>query len=272
MSKWQCRWSPTLGKLEATHQKIWGTENYRDIEKPCIFFGLYGLPDFMVLRQHKGKRAILWAGSDIRHFVSGYWIDDKGKIKIDPKPLAKWINKNCESWIENKVEYDALKKFGIKSRICPSFLGDVNKFKISFKSNNKLYSSVSGNDFKLYGWDKIDKLAGENKDIEFHLYGNTKPFKTKNKNIILHGRVSKGQMNKEIKQMAGAIRMTEFDGFSEIIAKSVLMGQYPVSLIKYPHTISPEKIRDILKKKKPNIKGREYFIKILNKFIWNTKN
>ena len=62
----------------------------------------------------------------------------------------------------------------IESQVCPSFLGDVNKFEVSFKPGNKVYTSVSGNDFKLYGWDKIPKLALENPAIEFHLYGNSK--------------------------------------------------------------------------------------------------
>ena len=76
--KWQCKWSPTLGELEATHQEVWGTSDYVSDETPTVFFGLYGLPDFYALWRHKGRKCILWTGSDIRHFRDGYWLDEKG--------------------------------------------------------------------------------------------------------------------------------------------------------------------------------------------------
>ena len=76
-------------------------------------------------------------------------------------------------------------------------------------------------------------------------------------------------MNKEIKKMTGAIRMTEFDGFSEIIAKSLLWEQWPISLIFYPFAFSPDDLKILKTLKEPNTAGRDYFIKILNKYPWN---
>jgi len=238
-----------------------------------VFFGLYGLPDFYALWRHKGKRAILWAGSDIIHFIKGYWLEDGGKIKIDCKPLAKWIDKYCDSYVENEIEYKALKKVGIASRVIPSFLGDVNKFDISYKWKERpsVYTSVSGNDFKVYGWDKVIELAKKNPEIDFFLYGNTIPFNGYHENVIVRGRLPKAKMNREIKDMQGALRMTEFDGASEIIVKAMLMGQWPVSLIKYPHTLRPEEMGKLLKLKKPNVIGRNSYIKKLNKFPWQMK-
>ena len=271
-----CRWSPTLGALESTHQKIWKTKNYNpktDIDKPCVWFGLYGLPDFYSLWRHKGKRYILWAGTDLLHFKNGYWLEDGGEIKIDNKGMAKWLNKYCENWVENKPEQEELKKLGIKSKVCPSFLGDVNKFNINYKWNDKpkLYTSVSGDDFERYGWDKIPMLAQLYPDVEFHMYGsnNYHPI-AKEPNIINHGRVPKAQMNREIKKMQGALRLIKIEGFSEIVAKSILMGQYPVSLIDYPYMLKVSEIGKLKTLKKPNIKGREYYLKKLNKFVWAT--
>jgi hypothetical protein len=272
MQKWQCRWSPTLGELEGTHQEVWGTKEYENDTDPTVFFGLYGLPDFYALWRHKGRKCILWAGSDIRHFMKGYWLDGEGDIKLCNKGLAKWINKNCENYVENEIEYLALKFHGIESQIVPSFMGDVNKFEISFRSGNKLYTSVSGDDFKVYGWDKLPELALANPDIEFHLYGNTKdPFDAVFSNVLVHGRVPKEQMNAEIKEMQGALRLTEFDGFSEIVAKSVLMGQYPVSLIRYPHILLLDQISHIAEFNVPNIEGRNHYLNIINKYPWNQK-
>lgn len=273
MQKWQCRWSPTLGALEATHQEIWSTEDYTDQDRPTVFFGIYGLPDFYTLWRHKGRKCILWAGSDIQHFLNGYWLDEGGKMKIHPLQLASWIDTYCESYVENEVEKNALASVGVRAKVVPSFLGNVNKFEVSFKPGNKLYTSVSGDDFELYGWHMLPYLARENPDIEFHCYGNTKPLPIllpqALPNLIFHGRVPKEVMNAEIKEMQGALRLTKFDGFSEILAKSILMGQWPVSLIDYPFMFSVSELGKIKNITEPNLGGRTFYIKQLNKYPWS---
>lgn len=270
-----CRWSPTLGELEDTAEKIWGTPAYEnDRDAPVVFFGLYGLPDFYTLWRHRGKKYILWTGSDITNFKNGYWLEEGGKIALNPRPLARWINKYCESWCENVVEQNALQIAGIYAQVCPSFLGNVKSYSLSFVPNNvpKLYTSVSGNNFELYGWHRIPELAKKNPDIEFHLYGNTiKPPYKFTDNVILHGRMPKEQMNVEIEKMQGALRLTSFDGFSEILAKSVLWGQWPVSLIKYPHMLLPTELGYFREKREPNKAGREFYLENLNKYPWNIK-
>lgn len=257
-TKWRCRIAPSLGALEGTPAEVWGTLPYGDKYDPTVFFGLYGLPDFYTLWGHRGKKYILWAGSDIRHLIGGYWLDDsEWGAKLPPEPIANWISRNCESWVENKVEAEALRKLGIESKVCPSFMGDVNNFPVSEKRIEKrYYSSVSSNDFELYGWAKINKIAEQNPDIGYHLYGNTVEWKAP-KNVIVHGKVPKEIMNGEIKSMTGAIRLVDFDGCSELVVKAVLMGQEVISAIDYP----------FLHAKNP----REELLKTLNKFPWNTK-
>lgn len=273
--KWKYRWAPSIGSLEKTAEEVWGIEKYNpetDRRNPVVFFGLYGLPDFYTLWRHKGRKAILWAGTDITHFVNGYWLDDEGGIRISPFALAEWINMNCESYVENWVEHDALERLGIKSEVIPSFLGNIDDYPISYVHSErpKVYASVSGDNFVLYGWNKISLLALQNPDVEFHLYGNETPWEGP-ANVIVHGRVLKEQMNEEIKQMQGGIRLTEFDGFSEILAKSILWGQYPISLIKYPHILGPEQLQLLKFNTEPNIEGREYYRTVLNKYPWNAK-
>ena len=130
--QWQCRIAPSLGGgFSGTPNECWGTKDYTNQDDPTVFFGLYGLPDFCAFRSHKGKKAILWAGSDLRYFADGYWIDDKGKQRVNPHDFAKYLKK-FDNWVENTVEADLLKKFGIKAKVCPSFLGDVSKFKPEF--------------------------------------------------------------------------------------------------------------------------------------------
>jgi hypothetical protein len=274
MRKWQCRVAPSLGGLEGEHHEVWGTEPYLDNTKPTAFFGVYGLPDFYALWSHKGEKAILWAGSDIRHFEKGYWLEDGGGISVDNKGMAAWINKYCQNYVENQVEYNALKRLGIESEIVPSFMGNTDDFQPCFKSNvgyPHVFTSVSGDDFELYGWDKINDLAEDNPEITFHMYGNTKEW-IGPENMVVHGRVPKEEMNKDIKNMQGCIRMVEFDGFSEIVAKAFLYEQYPISLIPYPHSILPKDIRSLRWKDEPNTSGREWLLSEVNRYPWNENN
>lgn len=236
---------------------------------------MYGLPDFCAFRSHKGKKAILWAGSDLRYFADGYWIDDKGKQRVNPHDFAKYLKK-FDNWVENTVEADLLKKFGIKAKVCPSFLGKTNSFNVSFKQGNKVYASVSGDDFNLYKWDLIEEIAGKVPDVNFYLYGNKKGWKTKHKNVIIRGRLSQKDMDNEIKNMQCGLRLLGFDGASEVVVKSVLWGQHAISKIAYPFVDNyktKEDLINILKllplKQKPNLRARKWFIKNLNHYTWN---
>lgn len=277
MNTWQCRWSPTLGALEDTHQNVWGTMEYAWDDQPTVFFGVYGFPDFYALWRHRRHRAILWAGTDILHFIDGYLLE-KGN-PIEPMSLARWINNNCESWVENQAEKAVLESYGIFSKVCPSYLGDVNlPISYEWSERPKVYLSVSGNEFNKYGWDVVEKIAHK-VDVEFYLYGNTKKWISKHKNVVVRGRIPKEEMNKEISKMQCGLRPLAFDGFSEILAKSVLWGQYPISLIPYPHITKYltngqliSKLKQLKHKKEPNIEAAEYYRRTINKYPWNTKS
>lgn len=233
MQKWQCRVAPSLGEgFAGDVYSAWGVKFYENDTDPTVFFGIYGLPDFYALWRHKGRKAILWAGSDIRHLYKGYWLDEVGKIRIDPNALVDWIAENCESYCENETEKDLLWQMCIRPKaIIPSFLGNVADYSIQeLRTDQKrYYTSVSGDDFELYGWHEIDGIAKSNPNTEYHLYGNTKEWITTEKNVIIHGRISQAEMNEQIKSMTGALRLTKFDGASEILVKSTLWGQKPLS-------------------------------------------
>lgn len=270
---WQCKIANSLGGgFAGTPNQVWGTGDYVNNTDPTVFFGCYGLPDFYAIWRHKGRKAILWAGSDIRHLLNGYWLEDGGAIRLPPKEMAKWLNKNCENYCENIVEWKALKGLGIDSTIIPSFLGNVNDYQVEYKWSDtpKVYASVSGDDFKLYKWDVIDLLAREHRGIEFHLYGNKTPWATGEKNVIVHGRVPQEVMNAEIKQMQAGLRLLDFDGFSEITAKSFLWGQWPITTIPYPHALTLSDLGSLKDKKEPNLEGRNYYLNTLNKYPWTS--
>lgn len=270
---WQCCISPTLGDgFEGTPETAWGTTEYQYKDRPTVFMGMYSYKDFLSVWTHQGQKAILWCGGDILRLTkTGYWLHDSPVMTLDSGKIAKWINENCENYCENIWEYDELKKIGIEAKIVPSFLGNVGEYEVSFKPGNRIYASVSGDNFEQYGWHKVEALARVNKDLEFHLYGNTKEWKTENKNVIVHGKVDKRIMNSEIKDMQAGIRLLEADGFSEILAMSILWGQYPISEIEYPYMLQPRQLRMILDKKAPNFAGRNYYLNILNNYPWNKR-
>ncbi len=76
--------------------------------------------------------------------------------------------------------------------------------------------------------------------------------------------------------MQAGLRPLEFDGFSEITAKSILWGHQTISRIAYPHVDSYTTndqlitlINDIKNKRLPNLAAREWLIKNVNQFPWN---
>lgn len=280
--KVRCRIAPSLGGgFDGTPSEVWGTEPYiqeLDQDKPCIFFGMYGIPDFMALWRHKGKKYILFAGTDIQHFIKGYWLDYKGEIRVDPRPLAQWINKYCESWVENDAQKRVLGAHGITAQVCPSFLGDIKKYPVNYKQSDvpKVFMSVSGDNFEQYGWDVIERIAHLTPRVTYYLYGSSN-WKTRHSNVIIRGRVPIDVMNNEVKAMQCGLRLnTGTDGFSEITAKSVLWGQWPIVYrhYSYPHISNVACEEELIKllnslRYRENVNpAREYFIQNINKYPW----
>lgn len=283
MQEITCRWSPTLGALEDTAENVWGTPEWKpediDVYGETVFFGVYGLPDFWKIWRHKGVRYILWAGQDIVHLQNGYHLEDGGGIRVDSTPLCEWMNKYCENWCENKVEQTALAEMGIEAHIQQSFLGQVDDYEITYKQNDRpsVYLSANPGREVEYGWGIVEQIAHKC-DVDFHLYGSP-DWTTKHSNVIVHGRVPKEEMNEQIKTMQCGLRLNAFDGFSEVTAKSVLWGQYPITpgSFEYPHLDGYRDLHHLVfllnrlrLKAEPN-PARDYYLENLNNFPWNQK-
>lgn len=319
-----CRWASSLGSLESDAQSVWGTPPYDFVlhrEKPCVFFGLYDLRDYIALWWHRGKSYVLWAGSDIRNLRSNFIFND-GKLLWLSQLFAmtgfnfrSFLIKNvlfkAEHWVENEAEAWQLKDMGLKvAGICPSFLGDIKKYKSCFRPGNKIWCSANKKREGEYGWGTVLSIAWALPELEFHLYGSdwdwadrkcedyTPGYVIKSQgitwkdycpNVFVHGRIPKEKMNREIKKMQCGLRLNKHDGFSEVTAKSVLWGQYPITYL-YNDKIDQfaaddhgmqttfknlQKLAKLLKripeKKKPNTKAREFYLKRLNDFPWNSK-
>lgn len=248
--------------------------------------GLYDLRDYIALARHQGKAWVLWCGSDLQNLINGFVFND-GKLKklsllmrfkFVNKLLVAFLKRKAEHWVEDEDEYTKLKMLGIDSKICPSFMGDIEKFPVSYKQAVHPNVYISGHPGREdeYGFDFVEKLALRLPDFKFHLYGAA--WEPKAKNITSHGRVPKDEFNRQIKHMQCGLRLNMSDGFSEITAKCVLMGQYPITYLRYPMIDNfntpyelEEKLRWVKKMRKPYFAGREYYINALNDYPWNVK-
>ena len=265
---WKLRVSSSVIPFREKAEKVWGLERYKSGDYNCDLFymGMYHIGDYQSFLFHRGKIAILWCGSDILQL--GWW---KYLIRL----------KKADHYCENEVEQEELKKMGIKAEVKPSFLEDVNDFPVSFKSpiwNEKprVFLSTNAGRENEYGFGLVKKLAERLPDIDFHLFGSNK-WETDLQNIICHGIVPPDQFNREIKNYHCGLRTNKFDGFSEIIAKSALLGQYPISRIKYPMIDNYETEEELVRllkglkdKKEPNIKARVFWRNNINQypFLW----
>jgi len=280
------RTSGSICQFETKALKTWNikkAEGKKDLKSNKVFFGLYHLNDWRGFMAHKGKRFVLWAGGDLLNLERGYAFSDGVELEKSKRWSFipwHWIFRlfKADHYCENEVEFERLYKLGIKAKIVPSFLEDVKNFDICFKPSKKshVYISAREGNSEAYGESLIERIAPEVPDITFHFYGITRP---SHDNIVYHGNVSADQFNQDIRNYQGCIRANESDGFSELVAKASLMGQYAISRIRYDgiwHYRKKSELIILLKllaeKTEPNLEAREWVLKNVNKYPWNSAN
>lgn len=264
--------------------KTWGLEGWEGIDDPCdelVFFGLYHERDYSVFEMYQGKRIVFWCGGDILRVMTDY---EKRRI-LKNYPLA-------EHYCENEVEQNNLRDCGIKAKIVPSFLDSVDSFPISFKppypvgvvgevdpnkklENWKVWMCTHPEREDEYGIELAKRMADKFPEIEFHIYGVDKPEYENILNVIYHGQVPEYQFNEEIQKYHCGFRPNFHDGNSEVAMKSIFLGQYPITRIKYPdiwnYTNESELIdcfKKLMEQTKPNYDARIKWMKRINQFPW----
>lgn len=280
-----CRWAPSLGKLEGTAEQAWGTKPYvwwKHRREPTCFFGLYDLRDYLALAAHRGKAWVLWAGSDIRNLNDGFLFND-GKLKLLSILLkskfthwTKFVLSKAEHWVENDWEKETLESLGIPvSGVCPSFLGRIEKYEVSFKSQARAAAYISAGEGRgqEYGFDLTCRAAVRLPWMDFFLYGDH--WESSLPNVFCRGRVSKEIFDKETSTMQIALSLNDFCGFSEVVARGILRGHYAVSKVLHPliPTFQDEmeliaSLNRLRKMILPNIEAREWYLSETNKFPW----
>ena len=250
--------------------RIWKLEEWQgidDTDQDVLFFGLYTLHDFDAFWYHEGKKTVFWCGSDILNVMNS--VEFRRRLKVFPK---------TEHYCETREEYDNLKQMGIETKIVPSFLEDINDFPISYVHSDKphIWMCAHPRREEEYGVDQFLKMAKLLPDYTFHIYGIYDWMgEEKTDNIIYHGQVSNDVLNKEIRAYQCGFRGNKHEGFSEVLAKALFLGQYPVSFMPFEkiwNWKTDEQLYNQLKRLKEmkdwNHEGYNYWKNNINKFPW----
>ena len=205
--------------------------------KNVVFFGMYHILDYLKFLWCQGEKKVFWCGSDILNL--GKW-----RTRLYAKITRI---KKAENFCENEVEQEELKKYGIEAKVNPVFFGDVDLPETYRHSENPhIWLCMHKDREREYGIVEISVLSRFLPEYTFHIYG-IEGYEALNfsKNVVFHGKIPEKQLDEEIKNYQCGLRLNSFDGFSEVIAKSILLGQYPISKIKYPHLWSFDDIKDL---------------------------
>ena len=228
-----------------------------------VFFGLYRPKDFLLFLLHRGPKSVWWCGSDI---LAAGW-------------HYRWLQRiNARHICENEIEQGILQvMLQQEVEVRPIFLGNPDEFKLSYKQSKtpEVFIHINQNAERESGFFTIERIAKRLPYIKFHIYGKMASRNTEH-NIHFHGFVPEEHFNREIRQYHGALGLHYFSGFDDTVAKSVLMGQYPITKINYPHIDSYKDEEELIKlldelknKKESNYKIREYYLEQFNLSIWN---
>lgn len=206
-----------------------------DLFGPIIFFGCYNWRDYLRIVLHRGKRTIFWCGSDLRDLN---WC----KRVIISLIKARHI-------VETKHgEASQLEMMGIEPEILPQFFSDPEDFQPCFRPSKTphVFLNVHPDREKEYGLELIRKIAPFVPEVTFHIYGVSDFLDLDDKNVVYHGRMPEERFNYEIKFMQAGLRLNHFDGNSEVVMKSILLGQYPITYLIYPDIPSYNNERELL--------------------------
>ena len=236
--------------------------NSYQIDRPCLFLGLYFAQDYKVFARHESEKAVFWNGSDVcRLLRSPNW--------------QEWLQEiPAKHACHNKQTQEELASVGIDAKVRPIFFGEINSFKVTYFPSKKpeFYMNCHSGRESEYGLYKMLRIARRLPDIKFHVYGIDGE---NNENVFYHGWVEEQYMDREIRQYQGVLRFNEHDGLSQMIVKGGLLGQYIIAPQKIEGAITAsdeddiiEAIKEISNKVTASLKFSEYYLDKLNSFDW----
>ena len=228
---------------------------------PTLFFGCYHALDYLRIIFHRGPKVLFWCGSDI--------------LALSPFRAKLLRTQTILHYVENDVEWLLLKQYGIKALIQPMFFGDAKEYHPTYTQRDRphVFLSTHRGRGKEYGVARVLRIAPKVPDVTFHIYGAKFPKLKHPENVVFHGRVSEQKFDRDIEKYQAGLRLNRFDGFGEVIAKSILLGQHPITTIPY-HGIDAifsdrdliSKLKELSSKREPN-PYRQFWFELLSKRV-----
>src|SRR3990167_3876267 len=241
------RTSSSVGQFHKKAKKACGLESWggiNDPDKALVFFGLFHDRDFEVFHNFRSEKHVFWCGGDILRLLQDY--ERRRVLKISPETFH---------YCENETEAENLRKAGIEPQVIPSFLGDINDYPVSFKVPTdgkwKVWMNAHPHREQEYGIDSARQLAKLFPDVEFHIYGVDKEYEGKIRNeaddlLTYHGLVSELELDSDLKNFHCGLRCNSHDGLSEVVVKSILLGQYTISRLPYEGVWQYDTFEDLI--------------------------
>lgn len=225
---------------------------YNDV----FIFGIYQDSTFNVVSQTIRPIKVCWCGSDLQFY--------KDRIK-------EVIKKNIKHYCLSDEQKEELEKLGVAAQVIRLYYGKKEDWKIlPFPAKpGVLYYTPERWD--LYGVADIIEIARLMPDVQFHFIGDKGLIQNTLPNIINHGVVNQDELRKIMAEIGVYARFTKWDGHPNLITESILSGRYVVSNHRFPYvelvgerSQTIKKIRELLKRDKPNKGGAEAYQRLIN--------
>ncbi len=187
-----------------------------DINKPCVFFGIYNNIDVNLIRNHKSYGMIIFGGSDVLYKFVYKFLKELDYNRFVLISQSKWITQD-------------LKKYGLKSYQVPWYSLDKSKFTPT-KKGNKIYAYCPNSNPSFYRMDIIEKIKSL---TEYDI-------------IIGDGTFDYSKMPNIYSQCFIGLRLLHHDGLGSTVQELGLMGIKCVHNGNTPSGISYKHTNDIL--------------------------
>lgn len=210
----QLKTSQSIQSFHENFKKKYNFEEYTDVNKIVLFFGVYSNHDVKLIQDHKGKKIVWLAGTDATYV-------DKLK-KLSEIKDAIFVAES--DWIKNDLDI-----MGIK------------------------YVPISLCMDNLYNWkpcplgDSLYWYGAKNRRYGKHFYSIIKKYFPNLNIIVADGNTyTKEQLKGVYAQCFAGIRTTEHDGMSQTVAEMGLMGRFTIWGMKTPCSLKYKGIEDVI--------------------------
>jgi len=196
----------------------YGFKEYENDYDPCVFWGMYRDEDFDFLKNHKGKKIIVWRGSDAMN---------SAKYSNQLKQISNVTNYSISSFT-----FNSLKKNNISSILKPIRPTQIYK-NLTPRGDSIYFYHGSGKDSakKFYGGDLLNEIK---KNVPYRIIE------------AGHQSYNEKELNEIYKNCFIGLRLTEHDGLPNTVCELGLMGRNCLHNGDLPNCIKYKNLDDII--------------------------